>query len=83
VIESRADRDDGRDRQTLIEVLRDTDTPLRYRWEDKSEPSWDSRRCLCVVKEYPLAEDISSFKRLQAASVIEDLRYRRVPPRNA
>jgi hypothetical protein len=85
IIESRGPQDDARDRQTLIEAVRQADAPLRYRWEKKAEPMlWIADAICGVIKEYLLGEDTAPLERLQTEYVLGDLRYRRAPgPENA
>jgi uncharacterized membrane protein len=84
IIESRATREDDRDRGALIEIVRQSGAALSYRWEDKREPLlWLADAVCGVVKEYLLDEDTTAFDRLRSAHVLGDLRYRRPPDGNA
>lgn len=79
VIESRAAREDGRDRQAVIEALHQAGAKLRYRWDDKTTPVlWIADAICGVVKEYLLGEDTEPFKQLRAGGVLDELRYRRL-----
>ena len=80
IIESRSEREDGRDRGTLIEITRELVDELDYRWEPKTEPLlWIADAICGSVKQYLLGEDAGPFERLRAAGVIGDLRYRHLP----
>ncbi len=77
IIESRSNREDQRDRESVIEALHRTDPGILYRWENKTEPLLWVADALCgMVKEYVLGEDTATFERLQATNVVDQLRYR-------
>lgn len=79
IIESRSTREDQRDRASVIEALHGIDE-IPYRWEAKAEPLlWVADAVCGVVKEYLLDENRTGMDRLQAASVIDALLYRRPP----
>ena len=80
IIESRSDCEDQRDRQWVIEALRTTEGLVRYWWDAKSEPLlWIADAVCGVAKEYVLGEKASSMKRLQAAKVVDEPCYRKLP----
>ena len=80
IIESRSEREDARDRQNMVEIVRDLDTSLVYRWEPKAEPLlWVADAICGVMKEYLLGEDTTSYERLRNGGVIGDPRYRQLP----
>jgi hypothetical protein len=77
IIESRSEREDQRDRQSVIEGLRRAEQTIGYRWEPKSESLlWVADAVCGAVKEYVLREDGSWLDRLESAAVVNDLRYR-------
>jgi hypothetical protein len=79
IIESRSDREDQRDRRSVIDAIHRAGRAIPYRWETKSEPLlWVADAVCGAVKEYLLGEDFDGLDRLQAARVIDDVRYRRV-----
>lgn len=77
IIESRSEREDQRDRQSVIEAMGLAEQTIGYRWEPKSESLlWVADAVCGAVKEYLLHEDNSWLERLESASVVSELRYR-------
>ncbi|KAA0233129.1 MAG: hypothetical protein EDR02_14460 [Actinobacteria bacterium] len=77
IIESRSEREDQRDRQSVIEAMRLAEHTIRYRWEPKSESLlWVADAVCGAVKEYVLHEDGSWLGRLELGAVLSELRYR-------
>lgn len=77
IIESRSEREDQRDRQSVIEAMRRAQQAIGYRWEPKSERLlWVADAVCGAVKEYVLHEDGSWLDRLESAAVVSELRYR-------
>lgn len=80
IIESRSEPEDGRDRQHLIDIMRDLDDGPTYRWEPKQERLlWIADAICGAIKEYLLEEATAPFVRLHAAGVLGELRYRTAP----
>ncbi len=80
IIESRGEREDSRDRGNMIEIVRDLDAALAYRWEPKAEPLlWIADAICGVTKEYLLSEDPAPYERLRTDGVLGDPQYRRLP----
>lgn len=80
IIESRTEREDGRDRRMLVGIVRELPSPLRYRWETKEQRLlWVADAVCGAVKEHLLGVNDVPLQRLQAAAVLGDLRYRSLP----
>lgn len=80
IIESRGEREDSRDRGTMIEIVRGLDTALAYCWKPKAEPLlWIADAICGVMKEYLLREDSAPYERLRASGVLGDPQYRHLP----
>ena len=77
IIESRGQREDGRDRSVILDCLRNQAAPaFTYDWRTKAEPLlWYPDALAGVAREH-LTEGLSAdFNRLHSALVVTDIRY--------
>jgi hypothetical protein len=78
IIESRAAAQDGRDKHTILEILRRTETTsaLSYEWRGKGEPLlWIADAIAGSVRDHLLGETDIWLDALRRSKTVGELRY--------
>ena len=78
IIESRATAQDGRDKQTILEALRRSETPsaITYEWRAKTEPLlWIADAIAGSVRDHLLGETEVWLDTLRRSNTVGELRY--------